>query len=66
VADIDNILRTLIDKDDVRQWAAVNNTELVEEGDYIFRVGEFAVIFDAYGKVAGVERRAEHDEPISL
>ncbi|AVD99212.1 hypothetical protein SEA_BILLNYE_7 [Streptomyces phage BillNye] len=66
MAEIDSILRTLIDKDDVRQWAAVNNTELVEEGEYIFRVGDFAVIFDEYGKVAAVERRAEHDEPTAL
>ncbi len=66
MADIDSVLRTLINKEDVRQWAAVNNAEIIEEGDYLFRIGDFAVIFDAYGKVATVERRAEHSEPTAL
>ncbi|QBZ72295.1 hypothetical protein SEA_CIRCINUS_8 [Streptomyces phage Circinus] len=66
MADIDSILKTLVDKDDVRRWAAVNNIEITEKGDSAFVVGDFTVVFDDYGKVFFVERRPEHTEPISL
>lgn len=66
MADTFGVLSRLVDKDDVRQWAAVNNTETVDNADGSILVGEYTVVFDDYGKVSYVERRAEHTEPISL
>jgi hypothetical protein len=66
MADAWGVLTTLVDKEDVRRWAAVNNTETVDNADGSLLVGEFTVVFDDYGKVSYVERRAEHTEPLSL
>lgn len=66
MADSWSVLTTLIDKEDVRRWAAVNNIEPVDNADGSILVGEYTVVFDDYGKVSFVERRAEHDAPVSL
>ncbi len=66
MADAWSVLTTLIDRDDVRQWAAVNNTKTVDNADGSMLVGEYTVVFDDYGKVSYVERRPEHDQPTAL
>jgi hypothetical protein len=66
MADTWRVLTTLVDKEDVRRWAAVNNIEPVDNADGSILVGEYTVVFDDYGKVFYVERRAEHNEPTAL
>lgn len=64
MADVLSILRTLVHKDDVRHWAAVNHTELVEKGD-TFYVGDCVITFDENERVSGVEQRPA-ERPQSL
>jgi hypothetical protein len=66
MADSFGVLSRLVDREDVRRWAAVNKVEIEEKGDNAILVGEYTVVLDEYGKVFFVERRAEHDEPTPL
>lgn len=53
-----NTLKSLISKDDARQWAAVNNYEVEESGNALFIAG-YTLVFNENGRLFFVEPRVE-------
>jgi predicted RNA-binding protein with PUA-like domain len=56
VADILTTLNTLVNKDDARHWAAVNNYEAIEQDDTMI-IGDYVLTFNLDGRLSFVERR---------
>lgn len=56
MADILTTLKSLVNKDDARQWAAVNNKTVTEKGE-TFIIDDYTLVFNEDGRLFFVERR---------
>jgi hypothetical protein len=66
-ADVLNALKALVNKDDARQWARVNNQKVTEKGDAII-IGEgedtYTLVFNEDGRLFFVEPRVPEGKPL--
>jgi hypothetical protein len=63
-ADVLNALKALVNKDDARQWARVNNQTVTEKGDTMIIGGEFTLVFNENGRLFFVEPRVPEGKPL--
>ncbi|QIN94002.1 hypothetical protein PP459_gp006 [Streptomyces phage Wakanda] len=63
MADILSVLKTLVNKDDARRWAAVNNQTITEKGDAMI-IGDYTLVFNEDGRLFFVEPRVPEGKPL--
>jgi hypothetical protein len=63
MADTINVLRTLVNKSDVRDWSAANGYDVIEAGDTLV-VGEYTLTFSEDGRLDFVEQRTPAGKPL--